>query len=259
MLLHEVPPAIMPLGMSSYDFSAQRLYVDAPLSDAERITCSRDQANYLLNVLRLREGDNILLFNGKDGEWRAHIAEVSKRDCVLVAEAQMRPQTQGPDIHYLFAPLKRARIDYMVQKATELGVCRLQPVFTQRTQNARVKLDRLRANAIEAAEQCGILSIPEVAEPEKLEAVLHKWPAERRLIYCDEGAELASPIDTLNQVSAGPLAVLIGPEGGFDQKERDILRAQPFVTTLSLGPRIMRADTAAVAALALVNAVLGDW
>ena len=172
---------------------------------------------------------------------------------------QVRPQEGGPDIDYLFAPLKRARLDYMVQKATEMGVARLRPVLTHRTTPERVNMERMRANAIEAAEQCGILRIPEVGEPEKLDRVLAGWDAARPLIFCDEGSEERCPFTALARLQPGPLALLIGPEGGFDEAERALLLTQPFVTRISLGPRILRADTAAVAALALVNAALGDW
>lgn len=243
----------------SYDFSAQRLYIETPLGGDISYGCTREQANYLLNVLRLKNSAQILVFNGRDGEWLAEIENSSRRACTLRITKQTRPQCEGPDIHYLFAPLKRARLDYMVQKVTELGVVLLQPVMTRRTQTNRVNLDRLQANIIEAAEQCGILHIPQVKEPEKLMALLDNWPKERHLIYCDENAEIASPIEALSNIPRGPLAVLIGPEGGFDAQEQEILHKRSFVTAISLGPRIMRADTAAVAALTLVNAVLGDW
>lgn len=236
-----------------------RLFVDTPLPGGAAIACTPEQANYLVNVLRLVAGAEILVFNGRDGEWRARITDAGKRRCALECVAQVRPQLDGPDVHYVFAPLKHARLDYMVQKATELGVAHLQPVLTRRTVAARVNLERMRANAIEAAEQCGVLRVPSVGEPMKLEALLTGWNADRRLIFCDESAALSSPLAALAQVTQGPLAVLIGPEGGFDSSERDILLAKPYTAAISLGPRIMRADTAAVAALALVNAALGDW
>ena len=182
-----------------------------------------------------------------------------RRDVALQIADQARPQQSGPDLHYLFAPLKHARLDYMVQKATEMGASLLAPVLTQRTNVARVNLERMRANAIEAAEQCGILHIPEVVEPRKLEPVLAAWNPNRRLVLCDEGAATRDPIAALRAIAPGPLAVLIGPEGGFAPSEREALLGRPFVTPIALGPRIMRADTAAVAALALVNSVLGDW
>ena len=245
--------------MARYDFNAQRLFVEADLAEAATVACSSAQANYLKNVLRLKPGDDILVFNGRDGEWRAELADAGKRGAALLVRAAVRPQEGGPDIDYLFAPLKRARLDYLVQKATEMGVARLRPVLTHRTTPERVNVERMRANAIEAAEQCGILRIPEVGEPEKLDSVLAGWDATRPLIFCDEGSEERCPFTALARLQPGPLALLIGPEGGFDEAERAKLLAQPFVTAISLGPRILRADTAAVAALALVNAVLGDW
>jgi 16S rRNA (uracil1498-N3)-methyltransferase len=243
----------------SRDFRSPRLFVESDLGDGATVPLEREQANYLLNVLRLGSGDGVLVFNGRDGEWRARIEVAGKRSANLIIEARTRAQASGPDLHYLFAPLKRARLDYMVQKATEMGVARLQPVLTRHTIAERVNGDRMRANVIEAAEQCGILRVPEVAAPERLERVLASWDAGRRLIFCDEGAPIADPIAALREVAPGPLAVLIGPEGGFAPEERDALIAHPFVVRLAMGPRIMRADTAAVAALSLVNAVLGDW
>ncbi len=236
-----------------------RLFVTSDLSEGASHTCTPEQTNYLAGVLRLDVGAEVLLFNGRDGEWLAAVSELGRRSCTLTVSKSSRPQLGGPDLHYLFAPLKRSRLDYMVQKATELGVARLQPVMTRRTQAERVNLERMRANAIEAAEQCGVLRIPEVAETEKLEKVLAVWDPARRLIFCDEAADIASPLEALSRLAPGPMAVLIGPEGGFTVEERDQLKRQPWVTIISLGPRIMRADTAAVAALTLVNAVLGDW
>ena len=245
--------------MPVHDPDAQRLFVSAPLADGQLVACTSDQANYLCNVLRLSTGAAVLVFNGRDGEWRAELSDVTKRGCALALLEQTRPQTAGPDIDYVFAPLKRSRLDYMVQKAAEMGVSRLRPVITQHTIAERVNLDRMRANAIEAAEQCGILHVPDVEAPEKLERMLSNWAPERRLIFCDEAAEVANPIDALKHIAAGPLAVLAGPEGGFSSSERQMLASKPFTISISLGPRILRADTAAVAALALVNAVLGDW
>lgn len=245
--------------MARYDFNAPRLFVEADLAEAATIACTAEQANYLRNVLRLKPGDRVLVFNGRDGEWQAELAEVGKRTTNLVARAQVRPQEGGPDIDYLFAPLKRARLDYLVQKATEMGVARLRPVLTRRTTPERVNLERMRANAIEAAEQCGVLRVPELHAPEKLERVIAGWDLGRPLIFCDEGSETSDPIAALGTMRPGPLALLIGPEGGFDEAERAMLISKSFVTRISLGPRILRADTAAVAALALVNAVLGDW
>jgi 16S rRNA (uracil1498-N3)-methyltransferase len=245
--------------MAVHDFTSQRLFVDHPLAEGAQITCTPEQASYLRSVLRLGAGDEILIFNGRDGEWRARLQEAGKRGAVLEAQSLVRAQTGGPDLHYLFAPLKRARLDYMVQKATEMGVARLVPVITRHTVAERVNLERMRANAIEAAEQCGILCVPDIAEPAKLPAVIAAWDASRHLIFCDEGAAHAGPLAALAELKPGPIALLIGPEGGFSPDERALIRARRETTVLSLGPRIMRADTAAVAALALVNAALGDW
>lgn len=241
------------------DQASQRLFIEQRLGADAEIVCSPAQANYLNNVLRLGPGAEILIFDGINGEWLAAIVEARKGRCRLSVIKQVRPQIEGPDIHYLFAPLKKGRLDYMVQKATELGIAALRPIMTRRTVASRVNLERMRSNAIEAAEQCGVLRVPEIAEPERLDAMLAGWDAERLLIYCDESAPVASPIAALGDVDAGPLAVLCGPEGGFDEEERAQLSKQTFVRPISLGPRVMRADTAAVAALAIVNAVLGDW
>ncbi|MCB1503711.1 MAG: 16S rRNA (uracil(1498)-N(3))-methyltransferase [Hyphomicrobiaceae bacterium] len=253
--------------MAVHDFNAQRLYVEADLAVDGEIAVSRDQANYLLNVLRLAEGSAILVFNGRDGEWKARLASVSKRTCTLRLIEQTRPQTGHPSLTYLFAPLKRARLDYMVQKAVEMGVGRLAPVLTRRTVAERVNLDRMRANALEAAEQCGILSLPVIDEPTTLPAVLTRWPSQQPLIFCDESAPPGGPLSALEELRARMAAsparpdvgVLVGPEGGFDPAEREAILKYPSAIAISLGPRIMRADTAAVAALAVVNAVLGDW
>ena len=245
--------------MSGNDRTAHRLFLEALLATGQRVDCTPEQANYLLNVLRLGADAEILVFNGRDGEWRARLTGVGKRRCALECVERVRQQASGPDLHYLFAPLKHARLDYMVQKATELGVARLRPVLTRRTIAARVNGERMRANAIEAAEQCGILWVPQVAAPERLEAVLQGWDQTRALMFCDEAAAVASPLAALAALEGRPLAVLIGPEGGFDPSEQTLLREKSFALPISLGPRIMRADTAAVAALALVNAALGDW
>jgi 16S rRNA (uracil1498-N3)-methyltransferase len=237
----------------------QRLFVKFKLAAGLDCELDKEQAHYLGNVLRLKQGERLLLFNGRDGEWCAELSAVSRKAARVRIEHQTRPQEEGPDLHYLFAPLKRARLDYMAQKATELGASALRPVITRHTMAERVKTGRLLANAIEAAEQCGILRVPEVMAPEKLANLLDAWDKNRLLIFADETAPHASPIEALQACRPGPLAVLIGPEGGFDREERASLLAKPFVLPISLGPRVMRADTAAVAALALVNAVLGDW
>jgi 16S rRNA (uracil1498-N3)-methyltransferase len=242
-----------------YDFRAQRLFVTGDLGSGAVIELSREQTNYLVNVLRLPDGAAVHVFNSRDGEWRALLARRGRRDAMLDVERQTRPQVGGPDVHYLFAPLKRTRLDYMVQKATELGVARLIPVTTRYTVAERVNLERMRANVIEAAEQCGILRVPDVAETSTLRRALEALEPGRRLIFCDEAAPIQDPIEALGSVEPGPLGVLIGPEGGFSDDERSLLLARTDVVRLALGPRIMRADTAAVAALALINAVLGDW
>ena len=246
--------------MPELDFRSPRLFVDAALREGERIALERNQSNYLGNVLRLSAGETILVFNGRDGEWRAAI-EGRKRPDGLNILAQTRAQDRLPDIAYVFAPLKHARLDYMVQKAVEMGAAALQPVLTRHTQVSRVNSERMRANVIEAAEQCGILSLADVAEPIALERYLDKREANRLLVFCDEASDVKNPIDALRQeVSAADgIDVLIGPEGGFAEEERALLLRQSKTLRLSLGPRILRADTAGVAALALVQAALGDW
>ena len=236
----------------------QRLFVKTRLARNAGIELEPAQAHYLINVLRCKAGDDILLFNGEDGEWRGTLGAAKRRASINLSE-QTRPQIQGPDLNYLFAPLKHARLDYMAQKATEMGARLLKPVITRRTVAERVNEGRLLANAIEAAEQCGILWVPEVGAPEKLSSVLDAWDESRLLVFADEAARVASPLAALATEKPRPLAVLIGPEGGFEEEERALLLKAPFVLPISLGPRVMRGDTAAVAALALVNAVLGDW
>ena len=246
--------------MPSHDFRAPRLFVDASLAQDARVTLDRDQSNYLGNVLRLAAGAEVLAFNGRDGEWQAAI-EGRKRPDGLVILQQTRPQDQLAVLTYVFAPLKHARLDYMDQKAIEMGAAALHPVLTRFTQASRVNTERMRANVVEAAEQCGILSIATVAEPVPLERFLSQRAASRLLIFCDEAAEVENPVQSLQAARATGLGidVLIGPEGGFAEEERALLLRQPKILRLALGPRIMRADTAAVAALALVQAVLGDW
>ena len=236
-----------------------RLYVEAPLFDGARVVPDEGQAHYLLHVMRAQIGDKVSLFNGRDGEWLARLAEKKKRDCALVCEKQIAPQDEVPDLWLAFAPIKKTPADYVVQKATELGVRALIPVFTRRTIAGRVKLDRVRANAIEAAEQSGRVSVPEVREPVSLAALVAKWPKERRLIFCDEAGDARPIAEALAKESDSPFAIITGPEGGFDPSERDLLRAQPFVLPVSLGGRILRADTAALAALAVWQSVKGDW
>jgi 16S rRNA (uracil1498-N3)-methyltransferase len=246
--------------MPQADFRSPRLFVDAPFAPDGTLALDRAQSNYLGNVLRLGAGDQVLVFNGRDGEWRSAITG-GKRADRLTLLAQSRPQDALQDVVYLFAPLKHARLDYMVQKAVEMGVCALQPVITRFTQVSRVNTDRMRANAVEAAEQCGILSIATVGEPLALARYLEQRDGPRLLVFCDEAAEVADPTAALNaardRAGAG-IDVLIGPEGGFSDDERVVLLKQPNILRLALGPRILRADTAAVAALTLVQATLGD-
>lgn len=245
--------------MPELDFNAPRLFVDAPLKAGQAVPLERNQSNYLGNVLRLAAGDTILVFNGRDGEWRAEIAGRKRLDA-LVPKASTRPQDRLPDIAYVFAPLKHARLDYLVQKAVEMGASKLEPVLTRHTQVSRVNTERMRANVIEAAEQCGILSLAEVAEPVPLERFLIQRQPNRLLVFCDEAAETANPVQALQQGSATEgIDVLIGPEGGFAEEERALLLRPPRTLRLSLGPRILRADTAGVAALALVQTAMGDW
>ena len=241
--------------------TSHRLFIDAPLSSGGQAGLDNGQANYLLNVLRLPNGAQILVFNGKDGEFRARLMLAGRKSASLSIADQTRPQPAASKLHYYFAPLKHARLDYMAQKAVEMGVGLLAPVITQRTQATRVNLDRLRANAIEAAEQCELISLPEIVAERPLMQVLDAWPPDRLLIFCDENAPVADPLAALRGAAARgaqKIAVLIGPEGGFDAAERAALLRLPGVLPLSLGPRVLRADTAAVAALTLVQAVLGD-
>jgi 16S rRNA (uracil1498-N3)-methyltransferase len=245
--------------MPDYDFRAPRLFVDAPLQAGQTVTLDRDQSNYLGNVLRLKAGDTILVFNGRDGEWQAELSGRKRADTLTIGR-QTRPQDRLPDIAYVFAPLKHARLDYMVQKAVEMGASHLQPVLTRFTQVSRVNGERMRANVIEAAEQCGITALAEVADPVTLERFLTERTGDRLLVFCDEAADLGDSLQALQRGAAiEGIDVLIGPEGGFAEEERTLLLRQPKILRLSLGPRILRADTAGVAALALVQAALGDW
>ncbi len=239
--------------------SSIRLYVDERLGEGEIIKCTAAQTHYLLNVVRQRGGETFAVFNGVDGEFVAHVSRAEKRSCDLTIGIKLRDQISGPDLQYIFAPLKRARLDYMVQKAVELGVSQLSPVMTQHTNTDRINIDRMRANVIEAAEQCGLMSLAEVEPPQKLSRLIETFNVDRHLIYCDEALDAGGSVETLKRLSDKPISVLIGPVGGFSIEERRMLKEQTFVTPLSLGPRIMRADTAAVAILSLVNGVLGDW
>ncbi|MFW6027853.1 MAG: 16S rRNA (uracil(1498)-N(3))-methyltransferase [bacterium] len=244
-----------------------RLYVREALGPGAHFTLPRDQSHYAARVMRAGPGDPVLLFNGKDGEWRAVIASTDKRSVTVRVETRLREQDTVPDLTLLFAPVKRARLDFLAQKATELGVRALRPVFTRRTIVKRINLERMEANAGEAAEQCGRLTVPEVLEPVKLTRLLEAWPAGHRLLFCDEALPESAPARRAREVLSGlggaertaPWSVLIGPEGGFAPEERDLLHALRGSIAVSLGPRIMRADTAAIAALALWQAHLGDW
>jgi 16S rRNA (uracil1498-N3)-methyltransferase len=245
--------------LAKYDFRAPRLYVDAPLAAAQEVVLGSEQAHYLRQVMRLAEGAETLIFNGRDGEWLARLAASGKRGAALRPEKQIRPQPETFGPVYAFAPLKLARLDYMAQKAVEMGASRLSPVLTQFTQVNRMNMERMRANAIEAAEQCGILALPQIDEPFAFQKWLAALPTTTRIVFCDEEAVEKSPLEELRGAKAQELTVLVGPEGGFSQDERRLLLAHKNVIRLSLGPRILRADTAAVAGLAVVQAVCGDW
>lgn len=246
--------------MLRYDFTSTRLYVDTALAAGIPVNLSGQQTGYLLNVLRHKPGDSLLLFNGRDGEWLAKLEFDNRQRVCLTPQRQTRPQGKPGQLIYLFALLKKTRLDYMVQKAVEMGVSNLQPVITDFTRSTKFNLARINDNIVEAAQQCGVLSLPICKKPEKLQAVLNNWPTKTRLIYCDEASTGTSPLKPLQQLkSAEPIAVLVGPEGGFSQSERQLLQSLPFVTSIALGPRILRADTAAIAVLALVQASLGDW
>ncbi|RWK59205.1 16S rRNA (uracil(1498)-N(3))-methyltransferase [Mesorhizobium sp.] len=241
------------------NYKMQRLFVLDDLGADIEFEASPQQSHYLMHVLRLGEDAEILLFNGRDGEWSAAIAAKSKKAVRLKVLTLQRPQPPLPDLVYCFAPIKQGRLDYLVQKAVEMGAGVLQPVVTQHTQVARLGIERVRANVVEAAEQCGILAVPDVREAEKFERLLAGWDKERRLIFCDEDASTNNPLPALQALREKKLGLLVGPEGGFSDEERRILRALPFVTAIPLGPRILRADTAAVAALAVIQATIGDW
>lgn len=234
-----------------------RLYVDCPLAAGQGVVLSEGQANYLFAVMRLPVGAGVLVFNGQDGEWLATVADGGKRSGRLVCIENTRPQTAPPDLWLLFAPVKKDRTHFIVEKAVELGAARLCPVQTRFTNAERLRADKARLHVIEAAEQCGATHVPEVDEVQPLDRMLANWPAGRRILWADES--LTSARSTLSGLAQGPWAILIGPEGGFSEAEREKLRALPFVTPVSLGPRILRAETAAVAALTLWQSVLGDW
>ena len=239
-----------------------RLFVEAPLAAGATLELSREHTNYLLNVLRMKKPDALVVFNGVDGAWMARIADDHRKGVTLELAVQTQHQTAKSDLWFGFAPLKTGRLDYLVQKATEMGAGVIQPVITQYTQVSRLRPDKLLANVIEAAEQCEVLSIPVLAHEVGLTGLLADWQQKqglRRLIFCDESASSHTPVDQLDDLYGLPIGVLVGPEGGFSDEERELLLAQSFVLPISLGPRILRADTAAVAALAVVQATIGDW
>ncbi len=248
-----------------------RLYVPDPLTAGARVEPSDDQARYLITVMRLREGDEVLLFNGYDGEWRTAVTDIGRRGCTLTVGERVRAQAPTPDLDLIAALVKRARLETIVEKAAELGCRRVRLAITRRTNADHTRVDRLQAIATEASEQTGRLDVPQVAAPEKLDALLAGWEPGRRLMFCDEAGDDASAewggahgralpaLDALREAGEGPWAVLIGPEGGFAPEEREALRALTFVTAVTLGPRILRADTAAISALTLWQAVRGDW
>ena len=236
-----------------------RLFVDEPLASGATVALTKGQAHYLASVMRRAVGDAVLVFNGQDGEWRADIAALDRRGGHLESHEQTRTQTPLPDLWLAFAPVKKARTDFIVEKACELGCPRIIPVFTRHTNSERVRTDRLRDHAIEAAEQCGLLSVPEIAQPVTLDALLDGWDPARRLLFCDERGAGAPVTQVLRTEGPGPWAIITGPEGGFAPAEADRLAALDYAHPASLGPRILRADTAAVAALTLWQATLGDW
>lgn len=241
------------------NYRLQRLFVPHDLGPGVLFDADRGQSHYLAHVLRMAEGAELLVFNGRDGEWLARIAAVGRKAARLAVERQERPQPPAPDLVHAFAPLKAGRMDYLVQKAVEMGAGVLQPVLTRHTQVAKPPMEKMQANMIEAAEQCGVLSLPALRPPVGLERLLAAWERDRRLIFCDEDADADNPLPALRAVAETKVGLLVGPEGGFADDERRMLKALPFVTAIPLGPRILRADTAAVAALALVQATLGDW
>ncbi len=234
-----------------------RLYVEQPVGEGQTVPLDRDQAHYLFGVMRLGPGDPVAIFNQTSGEWLAEVAEAGKKAGSLRCVAQTKERRPPADVRLLFAPIKKERTDFIVEKATELGAAAILPVVTDFTQSARIKLDRLRAHAIEATEQCGGTVVPEVRDLVPLDRMLAQWPEGRRLMFCDE--TLAGEAHGLSGAEPGPWAILIGPEGGFSEAERARLACLPFATAVSLGPRILRADTAAVAALTLWQMTLGDW
>jgi 16S rRNA (uracil1498-N3)-methyltransferase len=241
------------------NFKLQRLYIDTPIASGETVAPGKEQIHYLMTVLRMDDGARVLVFNGRDGEFLAALRSLSKKAAKLEILEQTRLQPPESRLDFLFAPLKAGRLDYLVQKATEMGVRRITPVFTDHTQLHKINASRLQANILEAAEQCGNLAIPQLREAGRLETLLSEWDPARRIIFCNESQAGNNPSAILSAIAERDLALLIGPEGGFSERERAMLAALPFVTAIPLGPRILRADTAAVAALAAVQMTIGDW
>ncbi|HVW93366.1 MAG TPA: 16S rRNA (uracil(1498)-N(3))-methyltransferase [Devosia sp.] len=242
--------------------SLPRLFVEPALGAGEAVHLGRDQSLYLASVLRKDVGDEVVLFNGRDGAWLGRLSSAAKKNVAIELVEQIASQPARADLWYGFAPLKAARLDYVIQKATEMGASRIRPVITRYTQVARVPLDRMKANAIEAAEQCEVLNVPEICAETTLERLLAGWGethGDRLLVFADEAAPSASPVGQLAALAGRPVGLLVGPEGGFAPEERESLRRQSFTVPISLGPRILRADTAAVAALAVIQAIIGDW
>ncbi|NRA87984.1 MAG: 16S rRNA (uracil(1498)-N(3))-methyltransferase [Rhizobiales bacterium] len=236
-----------------------RLYLDAPIIKNSGLQLNNDQWHYVCNVMRLNEGDQIMIFNGKDGEWLSEIKYETKKRILLNPIKQTKPQPDKPQLVYAFAPLKKGRVDYMIQKATELGVGILQPIITDHTIGHKVKLEKYVANAIEAAEQCTMLNIPTIKQAIKFDTFIHDFATNYQIIFCDEAAKSQSPLNDIGKLKSQKICVLIGPEGGFSSNERAALLQMNNSLSISLGPRIMRADTAAIAALTLVQATIGDW
>jgi len=241
------------------NYNMQRLFLDAPLLAGARLEMDKAQSNYVFNVLRMADGASLLVFNGRDGEWCAHIERTGKKTAVLVCDHLERQQTPPCELIFCFAPLKAGRLDYMVQKGVEMGAGVLQPVLTDFTQNHRMSTDKMRAWTIEAAEQCGVLSLPECRAPVRFSELMDRWETERTLIFCDEAHAEHNPLPILNLINCRKIGALIGPEGGFSDAERHRLQTCAFVRSIPLGPRVLRADTAAVAALAVIQSTLGDW
>lgn len=241
------------------DFKSQRIFVEHALEAGADAVLSHENAHHLLTVLRMESGTQLLAFNGRDGEWRVALERTSKRAGSIRVLEQTRGQTPRNALTFLFAPIKKDRLDWLVQKAVEMGAGTIAPVITEHTQNPKLRQDKLAASIIDAAQQCGVLAVPELEPVRSLTAVLDGWDERLHLIFCDEHSEVRNPLEALGPLKGRPLALLVGPEGGFSQAERQRLLSLPFVTSIALGPRILRADTAAVAALAAVQMAVGDW